>query len=189
MYVLIISDDQYFSLGAMAHLMASGIESQLQSWREFSRGGSAVSVSPDILVADMGPWCELWRAGALLNRRCPVLLVVDMAMSLLHRKRPFLSKKEGWLVMLRAILLREEPDYPHCSGRGARSLQCFNAGTSISQIAKLLERSEVSIYRLKSDVVVQSGFLRYHPQAGRYCEWLSALAQQNRPGDLPGDRN
>jgi hypothetical protein len=174
MAVTVISDDQYFLTGVLPLLATQGVRGDGLSWRAFA-GLDRRRSRPDALVVDVGCFPAGWRMDALIRRRVPALLVVDMDLSLLCHKRLFFSKKEGGVALLRRLRRMTRTEKPACPARGLKSLQRFNAGMSISHIACELERSEVSIYRLKSEVVVRSGFARYHPQAGRVSEWLWAL--------------
>lgn len=175
MNVTIISDDQYYGPGTAVILEAQGIHCIHQNWKAFTKNNASDARRLDAVVVDVGGYTELWKYRALLHYSGPLLFVIDIIPSILNHDRLFVSKKEGAATLLQTLLLlhqRKIQVLPQKLARGFRSLQYFNAGIPVHQIALKMNRCEKSILRLKNDVVMYSGFARCHPQAGRYCELL-----------------
>jgi hypothetical protein len=122
----------------------------------------------DIIIIDVDSFSDTTFLHRDINKKCHLIYIFDLPLCFLKMNRSFLSKKDPSGYIIKSLQNITEINHPVINSRNMRNLELFNQGHSIQGIADEINMCKKSVYRIKNEVVINSGFLKFHPAFTMY---------------------
>ncbi|PXW43978.1 hypothetical protein DET57_11092 [Klebsiella oxytoca] len=182
MNILVISNDQYFSSGMLNLLQEEGYNCHARNFDNLYRNSlNIIAVDYDLVILDItlvkNTQNLLPLNGALTN----ALFVVDIQSAFIEDNRCFISKRNSANEFIKKIDRYVEFKIPKVNQIEFEALQLSNSGYNMTSISSYLNITEKSAYRLRYNLVLKFGFLRYHPLTAAYCELMFMFFMHQQP--------
>ncbi|MFP2410811.1 hypothetical protein [Citrobacter braakii] len=169
MSVLIISRDHFFSFGLTTVLREGGLRVYPMLFKSITDIIKTVFINKvDIIIIDIDSFSDTTFLHRDINKKCHLIYIFDLPLCFLKMNRSFLSKKAPSGYIIKSLQNITEINHPVINSRNMRNLELFNQGHSIQGIADEINMCKKSVYRIKNEVVINSGFLKFHPAFTMY---------------------
>lgn len=176
MNIVIVTDDNFFSAGFRHVLLENGLQCECADFTELTLDKvNRLSVVYDLVIFDISHISDFKKPIALNFIFYNILFVIDVPSFVMRGSPFFISKKsrfDDFPLSIRQDVFFKTPKIKQVE---FEVLHRSSSGESTTTIASLLDIHEKTIYRLRYNLVLKFGFLRYHPLMGLYCEKISSF--------------